>query len=146
LRPYQTLGRSGTVARYHLRMKTTPFSSPFAPTAAGGYSQALQVEGAQRLLFISGQIPESAKGEVPEGFPAQAKLVWANVLAQLEAAGMSVTNLVKVTTFLSSREFALSNREARQQALGTHSPALTVVIAGIFDEKWLLEIEAIAAA
>jgi len=127
-------------------MKSTPFSSPFAPAAAGGYSQALQVEGAQRLLFISGQIPESVKGEVPEGFPAQAKLVWANVLAQLEAAGMSVTNLVKVTTFLFSREFALSNREARQEALGTHTPALTVVISGIFDEKWLLEIEAIAAA
>jgi 2-iminobutanoate/2-iminopropanoate deaminase len=49
-------------------------------------------------------------------------------------------------TFLSSREFALENREVRQQALGTHAPALTVVITGIFDEKWLLEIEAVAAA
>ena len=127
-------------------MKSTPFNSPLAPAPAGGYAQVLQVEGAQRLLFISGQIPESAKGEVPEGFPAQARLVWANVLAQLEAAGMSVTNLVKVTTFLSSREFALPNREARKEALGTHTPALTVVITGIFDEKWLLEIEAIAAA
>ena len=127
-------------------MKSTPFNSPLAPAPAGGYAQALQVEGAQRLLFISGQIPASAKGDVPEGFPAQARLVWANVLAQLEAAGMSVTNLVKVTTFLSSREFALPNREARTEALGTHAPALTVVIAGIFDEKWLLEIEAIAAA
>ena len=30
--------------------------------------------------------------------------------------------------------------------VGSHTPALTVVIAEIFDEKWLLEIEAIAAA
>jgi 2-iminobutanoate/2-iminopropanoate deaminase len=29
--------------------------------------------------------------------------------------------------------------------LGSHSPALTVIIAGIFDEQWLLEIEAVAA-
>jgi hypothetical protein len=29
--------------------------------------------------------------------------------------------------------------------LGQHAPALTVLIAGIFDEAWLLEIEAIAA-
>jgi hypothetical protein len=29
--------------------------------------------------------------------------------------------------------------------LGSHSPALTVIITGIFDEKWLLEIEATAA-
>jgi enamine deaminase RidA (YjgF/YER057c/UK114 family) len=59
---------------------------------------------------------------------------------------MSVSNLVKVTVFLSSRDYALSNREIRQEVLGSHAPALTVVIAGIFDEKWLLEIEATAAA
>lgn len=132
--------------RYHLHMTFTPISSPAAPPAAGGYSQALEVQGAQRFLFVSGQIPESAAGEVPEGFPAQAKLTWANVVSQIEAAGMSINNLVKVTTFLSSREYALANREARQEALGTHAPALTVIITGIFDEKWLLEIEAIAAA
>ena len=126
-------------------MKLTRINSPAAPTAAGGYSQALDVQGARRLLFISGQVPASAAGEVPEGFAAQARLAWANVFLQLEAAGMSVGNLVKVTTFLSSRDYALQNREARQEALGTHAPALTVIIAGIFDEKWLLEIEAIAA-
>jgi enamine deaminase RidA (YjgF/YER057c/UK114 family) len=58
---------------------------------------------------------------------------------------MAVANLVKVTVFLSSREFALANREIRQEMLGSHSPALTVIIADIFDEQWLLEIEAVAA-
>jgi 2-iminobutanoate/2-iminopropanoate deaminase len=53
---------------------------------------------------------------------------------------------VKVTIFLSDRKYALENRQARQDALGSHAPALTVVIAGIFDEAWLLEIEAIAEA
>jgi 2-iminobutanoate/2-iminopropanoate deaminase len=100
----------------------------------------------QRLLFISGQIPVSVNGDVPDGFNSQAKVVWANLIAQLEAAGMSVSNLVKVTTFLSSREYALANRTIRQEVLGTHTPALTVIIAGTFDEAWLLEIEAIAAA
>jgi enamine deaminase RidA (YjgF/YER057c/UK114 family) len=73
-------------------------------------------------------------------------VVWNNVIAQLASANMAVENLVKVTTFLSSREFAVPNREIRQEFLGAHRPALTVIIAGIFDEKWLLEIEAIAAA
>jgi 2-iminobutanoate/2-iminopropanoate deaminase len=121
-------------------------NSPSAPPPAGGYSQATQVVGAQRLLFISGQIPESVTGEVPTDFRAQARLAWRNVVAQLEAGNMSVSNLVKVTVYLSSREFALINREIRQQVLGSHSPALTVIVAGIFDEKWLLEIEAVAAA
>jgi 2-iminobutanoate/2-iminopropanoate deaminase len=127
-------------------MKTTQVNSPQAPGAVGGYSQALKVEGANSLLFISGQVPETAAGEVPQDFNAQAKLVWANVLAQLQAAGMSVQNLVKVTIFLSSREYALANRQERALALGSHAPALTVIITGIFDSKWLLEIEAIAAA
>ncbi len=36
-------------------------------------------------------------------------------------------------------------RKQLAATLGTHSPALTVIITGIFDEKWLLEIEAVAA-
>ncbi len=127
-------------------MRMIAVNSASAPQPAGGYSQATEVVGAQRLLFVSGQIPESISGEVPTDFRAQAQLAWRNVVAQLEAAKMSVSNLVKVTVYLSSREFALANREIRQQVLGSHSPALTVIVAGIFDEKWLLEIEAVAAA
>jgi 2-iminobutanoate/2-iminopropanoate deaminase len=127
-------------------MKLTPVNAHSAPQAGGGYSQAIEIFGAQRLLFISGQIPESAGGSVPTEFRQQAKLAWRNVLAQLDAAAMSVKNLVKVTIFLSSRDFAAANREVRQEFLGSHSPALTVIISGVLDEQWLLEIEAIAAA
>jgi 2-iminobutanoate/2-iminopropanoate deaminase len=127
-------------------MKVNIINALSAPQPAGGYSQALEIVGAQRLMFISGQIPENAAGEIPADFPTQARLAWRNILAQLEAAGMSVANLVKVTVFLSSREYAMPNREVRREVLGSHSPALTVIIAGIFDERWLLEIEAVAAA
>jgi 2-iminobutanoate/2-iminopropanoate deaminase len=127
-------------------MKFTSVNSSSAPKSAGGYSQAVDISGVERFLFISGQIPETVTGNVPADFPAQARLAWHNVLAQLDDAGMSVTNLVKVSTYLSSREFALVNREIRQEMLGAHRPAMTVVITGIFDEKWLLEIEAVAAA
>jgi enamine deaminase RidA (YjgF/YER057c/UK114 family) len=59
---------------------------------------------------------------------------------------MSIENLVKVTAFLADRQYGLVNREIRLEFLGSHRPAATVVIAGIFDEKWLIEVEAIAAA
>lgn len=36
-------------------------------------------------------------------------------------------------------------RKVRNEVLGGHHPALTVVIAEIFDPRWLLEIEAVAA-
>ncbi|MEO9228640.1 MAG: RidA family protein [Devosia sp.] len=66
--------------------------------------------------------------------------------SEIAENGMTIANLVKVTTFLSSREYVVANRDGRQQALGAHTPALTVIIAAIFDESWLLEIEAVAAA
>jgi enamine deaminase RidA (YjgF/YER057c/UK114 family) len=127
-------------------MKMSPLNSQSAPRPLGGYSQAVEVDGARRLLFISGQTPESAEGEVPRDFTGQARQVWENVFAQLAAAGMTGSNLAKVTIFLSSREFAVENRSIRQEFLGSHAPALTVIITGIFDDKWLLEIEAIAVA
>jgi enamine deaminase RidA (YjgF/YER057c/UK114 family) len=76
----------------------------------------------------------------------QARLAWRNLEAQLEAAEMSFDNLVKVTIFLSDRRYAVENRQVRQEMLGSRSPALTVIITGIFDEAWLLEIEAVAAS
>jgi 2-iminobutanoate/2-iminopropanoate deaminase len=127
-------------------MKLTFVNSPRAPLSAGGYSQAVDVADCRRWLFVSGQIPETVGGDVPADFPAQARLAWYNLTAQLEAAGMSIGNLVKVTMFLSSREFAIANREIRQEVLGAHRPAMTVIITGIFDANWLLEIEAVAAA
>ena len=113
-------------------MKINSVNAESAPQAAGGYSQAVAVSGAERLLFISGQIPETTAGNIPGEFSEQARLVWRNVFAQLGAAGMTTANLVKVTIFLSSREYAAHNRDIRQEVLGAHSPALTVIITGIF--------------
>jgi enamine deaminase RidA (YjgF/YER057c/UK114 family) len=110
------------------------------------YAQGALVEGAERVLFISGQVPETAAGDVPEDFAAQARLAWRNVLGVLDAAGMSVVNLVKVTIFLSDRRYRQRNAEVRHEVLGEHCPALTVIITGIYDAAWLLEIEAVAAS
>ena len=127
-------------------MSIRSINAPSSPEAVGGYSQALESSGVTRRLYISGQIPVTRNGHLPSTFKDQAQLVWANIAAQLDAADMKVGNLVKVTIFLSDRKYAVENREARQAALGGHAPALTVIITGIFDEAWLLEIEAIAEA
>jgi enamine deaminase RidA (YjgF/YER057c/UK114 family) len=122
-----------------------PINALDAPAPTGGYSQAVELKGARRLVFISGQIPVDKAGHTPAQFDAQCRLVWANLEAQLKAAGMSVANLVKVTTYLSDRRFAADNSRIRREVLRGHAPALTVVITGIYDEQWHLEIEAVAA-
>lgn len=112
--------------------------------AAGAYTQALEVTKTSRRLYISGQAPVKPDGTVPTTFKEQAETVWQNILAQLHAADMSAENIVKATTFLASREHLVENREVRQVMLDGHTFALTVVLAGMFDESWMLEIDAVA--
>ena len=127
-------------------MKIRCLNSPDVASPPGGYSQSIELSDFNRLLFVSGQVPSTQEGKVPATFEAQAALTWENLIHQLEAADMTVKNLVKVTIFLASREYNLRNRAVRKQYLGDHAPAQSVLITGIFDESWLLEIEAIAAA
>ncbi|MFM7424557.1 MAG: RidA family protein [Elainella sp.] len=113
---------------------------------AGCYSHGLEVAPGARYLFISGQIPERQTGEVPSGFVEQCHVVWDNIFEILAAAGMGSDNLVKVTTFLTSADQAEANSQIRQQRLGSAQPALTVLVVQTLEPRWLLEIEAIAAA
>lgn len=66
-------------------------------------------------------------------------------MAATTVHGMGLSDLGKVTTFLSGRAYREENSAIRRQVLGDHAPALTVIITGIHDEAWLLEIEAVAA-
>ena len=127
-------------------MNLRPINAADAPQPAGGYAQAMEVSGSTRTLFISGQIPAAVDGYVPERFEDQARLCWANVIAQLSAADMTLDNLVKVTIFLSDRQYIADYRKVRMEVLQGRQIGLTTIITGIFDEQWLLEIEAIAAA
>lgn len=126
-------------------MDMTSVDPVSVPAASHGYSNGALVVGASRLLFVSGQVPETVEGTVPETFVEQCRLAWRNVVAVVEGAGMTLDNVVKVTVFLSDRQYREENARVRAEVLGNRHPALTVVITGIWDEAWLLEIEAVAA-
>jgi 2-iminobutanoate/2-iminopropanoate deaminase len=117
--------------------------SVHAPSS--GYSMGLEVGQHRRLLFISGQVPEGSDGGVPEGFESQCEQAWRNVIAVLNSAGLGVEHLVKINTFLTDKSQVVPNRAIRRKMLEGNEPASTVMIAETVDDKWLLEIEAIAA-
>lgn len=129
-----------------MTLKLRPLTGDGSPPVQGSYPQAVEATGATRWLFLSGQIPVAPDGSLATDFRAQCEQVWSNIETQLAAADMTLDNLVKVTTFLSDRRHALENREVRIARLAGRQPALTVIVAGIFDESWLVEIEAVAAA
>ena len=112
----------------------------------GSYAQGAGAASVERMLFVSGQVPETPEDGVPDDFDAQCRLAWRNVRAVLDAADMSLENLVKVTIFLSDRRYRAANAKIRHEVLGEHRPALTIIITGIYDEAWLLEIEGVAVA
>ena len=116
------------------------------PAAVGSYTHGQEVPAGARLLFISGQVPVRPDGTVPADFEGQCHAVWDNLLEVLSSARMRPEHLVKVTTYLTSRDQAEINGRVRRERLGEVRPALTVVIAQTFASEWLLEIEAIAAA
>ncbi len=116
------------------------------PAAQGGYTHGLEVAHPSRWLVVSGQVPEGADGVVPPSAEEQCRVIWDHITAVLADATMSVTDIVKVTTYLGSRDVAAANSEVRREVLGDHRPALTVVVAEICDPAWLLEIEVLAAS
>lgn len=80
-----------------------------APKAIGPYSQAIVANG---FVFVSGQIPlDPATGGLVTGpVEEQARRVFANIAAVLDAAGSSFDKVVKTTVFLQDmNDFAKMN-------------------------------------
>jgi enamine deaminase RidA (YjgF/YER057c/UK114 family) len=126
-------------------VEVEPINPSVLPEASGTYTHGTLVTGARRMVFVSGQVPwRDETGKVPEDFDTQCRITWQNVLAVLAEAGMGVRNLAKVTIYLSDRQYRAAAGRVREEMLGGHRPAITIIITDIYDEAWLLEIEAIA--
>jgi enamine deaminase RidA (YjgF/YER057c/UK114 family) len=112
---------------------------------AGNYVHGVSVPASAKLLFISGTMGLTPEGGIPESFEKQCELVWQHVFAILADAGMSRQNLVKITCFLGDAANRWKNMEIRDRMLGDHRIAVTVVEATLLDNRWFLEMEAVAA-
>ena len=123
-------------------MDKTVISTTNAPGAIGPYSQGWVVGD---MVFASGQIPVNpATGEVPEGIAAQTEQSCKNVAALMEAAGVTMDNVVKTTCFLADiADFAAFNEVYAKYF--TSKPARSCVAVKDLPKDVLCEIEAIAA-
>jgi 2-iminobutanoate/2-iminopropanoate deaminase len=120
-----------------------PLSTTKAPGAIGPYSQAIHAEG--RFLFMSGQIPLTADGELITGDVAeQTKQVLRNMAAVLEEAGLSSANIVKTTIFLSSMDHFAKVNEIYGGFFTGIPPARSTVAAAGLPRGVDVEIEAVA--
>lgn len=127
----------------HRRFNPTAMAAPL-----GAYSHGIEVAKGCRWVFVSGQIGIAEDGVLAESAERQAELAWSNVVRVLAAGGMTVADLVKVTTFVVDRALIPAVRAARQKYMpGPDFPATTfLVVAGLAHPEFLVEIEAIAAS
>jgi 2-iminobutanoate/2-iminopropanoate deaminase len=119
-----------------------PINPPTVVQPASRYAQAV-IHGPGTRLVISGQVGVSPAGAVAPGRAAQNEQAWANILAVLEAARMSVTDLVSIRVYDVAPGDVALYRAVRDQVLGGHLIAATyIVVAGLASPALLVEIEA----
>jgi 2-iminobutanoate/2-iminopropanoate deaminase len=127
-------------------MQRRDINAADAPAPAGQYTQAVEVTGASRTLYLSGQVGIAADGSVPQDAEAQCTLAWRNMQAQLRAVGMEIENLVKITTIVRNPDHIPAICSGRVAVLGTHKPASTLIVGGLSNPAWKVEVEGIAVA
>lgn len=111
----------------------------------GAYSQALLCRGAGDWLHLSGQIGVSPSGELAPDVQQQAENVWSNIIAILRDAGMTASDLIKITTYGTSPDALAVVGAVRSRYLNQHRPASTVVVvSALARPEWLVEVDAVA--
>ena len=114
------------------------------------YAYAAVADGATRLVFTAGACPLDQAGETVAigDVAAQAEQVMANLMVALQAAGASLTDVVKTTVYVATQrhEDLVAAWEVVSRHFGDHdapSTLLGVTVLGYPDQ--LVEVEAIAA-
>ncbi|CUS06393.1 Endoribonuclease L-PSP (fragment) [Candidatus Promineifilum breve] len=113
---------------------------------AGHYVHQVELQGAGRLLVVAGQIGMRPDGSVPDDPLAQLDVAFENVAGNLRAAGMGLSDIIKVTYYHVGRLDRGRRLAVIVKHLGEHKPASTLLyVAGLADPAYLVEVEVWAA-
>ncbi len=122
-----------TVQRTHVAS-----GSPYEPTI--GFCRALRV--GDRVL-VSGTAPVWPDGSCDPDPEAQARRCFEIILAALAEAGAGPEQVVRTRMYLTDAADWEAVGRAHGEVFGTVRPAATmVVVAGLLDPRWRVEIEA----
>jgi len=111
------------------------------------YSQGIKVQGAQTILFLSGQVAYDKNGGVAHrgDFTAQARGAFEAIKTLVESQRGTMASVVKITTYVTDMRYRADLAPIREEYLGKKGPASTLVeIRALAHPDWMIEIEAIA--
>ena len=113
--------------------------------ATGDYAHALEVRDPRRFLFVAGTMGLDADGNPGGSLAEQLDLIWSNIRRILASAGMSVDNIVRLTSYLRDASYDEATSAARTEALGGRLVPTTMIVVETLVSDWLVEIEVLAA-
>jgi enamine deaminase RidA (YjgF/YER057c/UK114 family) len=112
------------------------------------YSQVMVVEvGNTRHIYIAGQTPRDRDGNCvgPGDVRAQIAQVGENIKDALEAAGATLADIVKTTTYVIDMDDYFKHQDVRMRYFGEAVPTSTTVqVSRLSRPEFLVEIEAFA--
>lgn len=124
-------------------MEKRVISTKNAPAAIGPYSQAIEVNG---FVYASGQIPIVPEtGELAEGIENQTRQALTNVKGIMEAAGLTMANIIKTSVFIKDMNDFGKINEIYATFFDGDYPARSCVEVARLPKDVLIEVEVIAA-
>jgi enamine deaminase RidA (YjgF/YER057c/UK114 family) len=112
--------------------------SPWEPRF--GFSRAVRVG---ELVMVSGTGPVWADGSCDPDPEVQADRCFAIIAEALEACGAGLEDVVRTRMYVTDVQAAEAVGRSHARAVGAARPAATmVVVAGLLDDRWVVEIEA----
>ena len=94
-------------------------------------------------MLVSGTAPISPDGSVDPDPYVQARRCFDIIIKALEESGAGPGHVVRTRMFLTDASFAEAVGRAHREAFGDAEPAATmVVVKGLLDDRWKIEIEA----
>ena len=115
----------------------------------GMYRAATYAHAARagNTVYVAGQVARDERGELVAAHDAagQARVVFDNLERVLAAAGATLRDVVKITTYLVDRDDSKAVSEERLRRFGEHRPPHTgLIIAGLGGPEVRVEVEVVA--
>jgi 2-iminobutanoate/2-iminopropanoate deaminase len=109
------------------------------------FCDSISFSGPGRWIYVSGQIGADADGNmVNDTFVAEADQCFARISQSLEKAGAKLSDVVKITGYLTSKDLYAEYDIARGKAFAGNPPSsATVQVAGLANAAQL-EVDAVA--
>lgn len=112
--------------------------SPYEPTI--GFSRAIRVRD---RVIVSGTAPVWPDGSCDADAYVQARRCLEIIMTALEALGAGADDVVRTRMYVTEAGLADAVGRAHGEVFGTIRPAATmVIVAGLLDPRWKVEIEA----